>query len=258
MSRSRRQIYSSGEDSWEDEKWSQSYRGMRRHDKLEVPGSRSRSSSHSRSAGRLRAGSSGSHSYNRTSPIPSNSSYCIPKKQSPRKSPSPHSVARKRQKSRDRDPFGSPVRRRASGRSRTEVDEIRRRPRTHSPGYERRRRRSFTPEDYHRGQRSPIPTYEDRRKSSERAERFKYSKQYRHEETENTESMTESPEETRRKKSSKKESRSKDTDFASLIEKTMSRVKEKEPEQGMLPESSGIVLSKAIFLDQTLFRPSTI
>ena len=254
-------MYSSGEDSWEDEKWSRHPESHRRQ-RLEVPGSRSRSSSHSMSPRRPRPGSSGrrspdSRSHKRTSPTPRTPRKAI----SPRKSPSPRSEKGRKSP----NPFGSPVGRRASGRSRHEDDYPRRRsPRRHSPDYERGGRRSLTPEDYRRGRRSQSSKYEDgdrwERSPHHHEDRFKYRKPYTYQDTE-TESQVEEP---RRKKSSKKESKHEEADFASHVEKTMNRDNEKASVQEKIQESAGKnMLSVAILICyfQLFFRsgrPSTI
>ena len=190
-------MYSSGEDSWEDER-----RGRhRRNDKLEVPALRSRTSSPKvKHEGRARDYDSG-----KRSPSPYKSSARSPRntrKESPpprprskfeiRKSYSPskerHSSERMKNESKSDSyaRFGSP----RSGRS---------------SAYSRSPRRHDINEDSRREYRSPrrdrrehSPKY--RRDSPEEIEKFRYRKQYRYD-TEYTDTLTDSPEEYFKRKS---------------------------------------------------------
>ena len=208
----RGRMYSSGEDSWEEER-----RKSRRNDKLEVPGSRSRSNTSSKSPKRHEYGSPREKSASgRKSPFdhfgtgrmsPFDQTKRSPRRHDQKKSPSPSSrydvAAIFGKKSSPSQSRRSPVDRRSPRRSPRDRDRDfspdyydRHRGSHRSPTYERSRIRSYTPEDYYRDyhrhsksgrQRSS----RERRELPEELEKYHYKKKFDRYETEQTESSAE-------------------------------------------------------------------
>ena len=207
----RGRMYSSGEDSWEEER-----RKSRRNDKLEVPGSKSRSNSHSKSpkrhdysASREKSASGRKSPFDhfgtgRMSPFDKS-----PRRNDPKKSPSPspqYDIAtifgRKPSPSPSRR---SPVDRRSPRRSARDRDFSPEYYDRHRSSRRSSRRRSHTPEDYyrdhHRSSKSGRQrSSRERREVPEEVEKYDYRRKYDRYETEYTDSLTESAEDNRKLK----------------------------------------------------------
>lgn len=233
--RERRRMYSSGDDSWEEDR-----RSRRHHDKLQVPGSRSRSNTPSSSSrksvekSRYESGKRSPYNGSTSSKTPRSSArqelspreiskFEKRKAYSPSKDIRSSGRGREDQKAADSYArFGSPRSRKSSGRSRGR-----------SPNYEDlRKEKSHTRVDYGREKSSPREDYireksprrerrdyspHYRRDSPEEIEKYRPRKHYTKYETEYTDSMTESPEEYERKSSKQREKEKRESNAETVI-----------------------------------------